>query len=75
MLKAAHYETTVEKLVADPVMIALANEAPSGAVINRGGAMLALLRAYNAAGGTVETHIGGPLEAVEILRPDITFEF
>lgn len=82
VIRAAHYDVTVSALKADPIIQAMVKglvndpsiEAKTAVhnLITTGwapGFMQVALREYQARGGKVETHIGGPAEAITaILR-------
>jgi hypothetical protein len=71
MLRAAHYDETVEALIADPIIIAMAAEIPADFDGRLNDLMVAALHGYTERGGQVNCHIGGPIEAIAILRPDL----
>jgi hypothetical protein len=76
VIRAAHYDDTVEKLKADPIIVQMAHEMdgysldelewPSGP---RHEFMMATLHEYKSRGGEIGSHIGGPAEAIlQLLR-------
>lgn len=75
IMEAAHYEKTRRALTADPIVKAMYEDLPAElrlalsheTVEDRYGLMTMVLREYNDRGGEISTHIGGPLEALEIL--------
>jgi len=75
VIESEQYGETRKLLQADPVIQDLFLELPAaiqvqladGTLEDRYGFMTAALREYNRRGGTVPTHIGGPLEALEAL--------
>jgi len=80
VIRAAHYDQTVKALMADPIIRDMVgglvndqNPAAKAAVHNLitdgwdSGFMVPALREYTARGGKIETHIGGPAEAITAL--------
>ena len=80
VIRAAHYDETVKALMADPIIRdmvgGLVNDQSieaKTAVHNlrttgwAPGFMQVALREYTARGGKVETHIGGPAEAITLI--------
>lgn len=75
VIEAAHYEEARRALVADPIIQQMFLELPAaiqvqladGTLQDRFDFMTVALRQYNARGGTVNTHIGGPCEALEAI--------
>jgi hypothetical protein len=74
-MEAAHYEEARRKLAADPIIRKMYEDLPDDLrravayeeVEDRSSLMTMALREYNDRGGEVPTHIGGPLEALEIV--------
>lgn len=72
-MRSQRYKETVEKLLNDPIIQKLVSEAPPGVTEEwlQGTEFInSSLRAYQERGGTIETHIGGPAEAILILWRD-----
>lgn len=75
MMEAAHYAEARRKLAADPIIRQMYDDLPDELrravayreVEDRSSLMTMALREYNDRGGEVDTHIGGPLEALEIV--------
>lgn len=75
IMEAAHYGVTRRKLVKDPIVKAMYEALPAElrqalsyeTLEDRSSLMSTALREYDSRGGRVPTHIGGPLEALEIL--------
>lgn len=66
-IRAAHYAETVAALEADPIIIEMAatiTKADVAGGIHGTGFMQAALGEYNRRGGKIQTHIGGPAEAI-----------
>lgn len=66
-IRAAHYGETIAALKADPIIIEMAatiTKADVAGGIHGTGFMQAALAEYNRRGGRVNTHIGGPAEAI-----------
>lgn len=70
-IEATHYEETRKALMVDPIIVAMAAEIPDDVDLTQSALMNAALREYNARGGTVATHIGGPIEAIRRLKGQI----
>jgi hypothetical protein len=77
VLEAPHFEETRKRLMADPIVIAMAEELPAEIIKDachdsgspRSDFMLASLREYEKrAGHGAESHIGGVAEAIIRLR-------
>lgn len=70
---ASHYGDTVDAIKADPVMQRMANEVIQGIIkgedikLYETNWTLMTLRGYSANGGTVQGHIGGPVEALRAI--------
>jgi hypothetical protein len=67
MIRAAHYDETIDELVKDPIIQAMAVSLTLQDVqgIHGTGFMQAALYEYGKRGGTVQSHIGGPAEALQ----------
>lgn len=61
---ADYYRIAVQNLVNDPILGAMAREIPDGFDLETHEFMMGALREYRTRGGEVETHIGGPAEAI-----------
>lgn len=73
VIEASHYQRVRDALAKDPVIVKMAEEVgtindPEGMTHDGGhprySFMLWSLREYRARGGTIESHIGGPAEAI-----------
>jgi hypothetical protein len=76
VIRAAHYGQTVEALKQDPIIQQMANELFDGWSRNMVNPfetwlMMRALDMYKDRGGTVGSHIGGPIEAVRDLMLDM----
>lgn len=70
MIVSAKYRETVDALKRDPIILTMADEirgTVSASDLASYDFMTAALREYNARGGKISTHIGGPSEAVREL--------
>lgn len=75
VLESEEYEQTRQALAADPILLAMFTELPppiqlqlrDGTLEDRYGMMTTALREYNARGGTQSKHIGGVIEALEMV--------
>jgi hypothetical protein len=72
-IEAAHYQETRDALAKDPIIQAMATELSNLDLVAeathesgnpRYEFMLGALREYKRRGGTIQTHIGGPAEAI-----------
>jgi len=68
VIKAEHYAETVKKLKADPIIQEMAASVPDKFDVTSWDFMIRSLEEYQKRGGTIETHIGGPAEAIEALK-------
>lgn len=68
VIEADHYRETRKTLMADPIIGAMAMGLPGGLEeAETSGFMQAALSQYHKRGGQVQTHIGGPAEAIKAL--------
>ena len=74
VIRAKHYREAVDALKKDPIIIAMAKQTSGKSLVESrmvgsdgtpsGRYMVNILNAYVDYGGRVETHIGGPAEAI-----------
>lgn len=67
-MRAKHYTETVDRLAADPIVRAMAEELPPGMDMEGLGFMLAAKDEYYRRGGADAGHVGGVAEAIRKLR-------
>lgn len=77
VIEANHYRETRVALAADPIIVGMYDELPAPLRLaladgslpesERWPLMRRALTHYTECGGTIETHIGGPLEAIELI--------
>ena len=60
--------SVVDALIADPIIRAMAAEAPAGTDLKAFGFINAAFREYRRRGGQCETHLGAPAEAIRRLH-------
>lgn len=64
MIRSPEYAKTIKKLKADPIIQEMAASIPEKFDITSWNFMTRSLDVYKERGGVVETHIGGPAEAI-----------
>jgi hypothetical protein len=66
IIEAGHYEEKRNELMADPIIQKMADEIPDGAEVDYSawGFISKALDEYKQRGGQIQTHIGGPAEAI-----------
>ena len=67
-MRAKHYTEKVVELIEDNIIQDMTDECPNGLNFKDFGFITGALAEYKKRGGNVETHIGGPAEAIEILK-------
>jgi hypothetical protein len=70
VIEADHYRETRAKLKADPILQGMVQELRDDDVCACQVDMNAALQEYKRRGGTVQTHIGGPVQAIRELMRD-----
>lgn len=70
-IRAAHYAETIKKLKADPIIQEMAASIPADFDLTSWNFMTRSLDVYKERGGVVETHIGGPAEAIAELVAEV----
>jgi hypothetical protein len=68
VIRSHDYDETVRKLCEDPIIICMAMEVPDDTEMYGSGFLMSALREYQARGGKIQTHIGGPAEAIRLLK-------
>ena len=68
VIRAKHYDDTVQALIKDPIITAMASVIPDCVDLEDGNVMQAALGEYRRRGGKISSHIGGPIEAIRAIK-------
>lgn len=67
IIVADHYRTTVKALAESEIIIAMAHSLPDDFDLESHEFMMNARRTYKERGGKVDSHIGGPAEAIRLV--------